>query len=1496
MPLDNPDKTFLTFHDVEEDDLCARLLDNSLSISFASAGGGTAEVLYPRRRAKDACFLEARLAADALHKKLKSLQSKARESVEEKGVNTLYLSLGICTWTELKNQKEHHAPILLVPVKLVKDRGLKKPFRLVWNEEDVELNPCLEVLARNDWGVALPALDPDALAPSDYLAKAARKLKRGTGFQVRLGTTGLGLFDFTKLSIYRDLDAQRWPSEEVLIGGPLGALITGAVASAQDDAVICETGSLGSFATGQRLDHIADADESQAKVIELARQGHQVVVQGPPGTGKSQTITNMIATSVLDGKTVLFVCEKSAALEVVRDRLEAAGLGSILLELHSEKATKKAVLSNLQATWETGLSSRFKQSRPAHVPPDRMAAELDDFVAALHTAVGNTGLSPYQLAANLAAIDGHQVTARLGIPDLTSWDASRLEFARNTARQLAACFNRIIDPAHNPWANSGRTARVSPGDARLLEHKLSATVEEISDLRSASGTLSDRLGFAAPCDIGTIKHLLKIAETAGGAPDAAIYCSFEDVSTQSLEEIVIVGASDAGERKELFRIFGRESLEALPESQLAALQKSGTLRGFLDIRCHWAKRKLLGTARSFCPPETLDGLPARIVRFRDWRKRLEQISTDGAKYFGAAWNGADSNWHELSRFMAWRKDLEELGVELPTVRQLAAVADKEAVTADTCRLRALLERLEPTLGTVADQLGIPRLQPTVFDATTTKSLEAQVKGWRDNISTFPAWVDWRLSCSEADGVGLGDLVYQLNRGTIHTANAEATLRFSYYRALLELAQEERASLAAFRSERHEDLIEQFCEADRAAVHRAKRKVLEAYLSRLPEWETGEAGAQFLRDEFSRKARHRPVRTLLEQAGGLIQRIKPVFMMSPLSVAKYLSPGGLTFDLLVVDEASQIPPVEAFGAIARTRQHAVVGDQKQLPPTSFFARTMADEDQDDEAGDDELDASRPPEMESILSLCAARGFRPAMLRWHFRSQHESLIHFSNLSFYNAGLLVPPSPDRDPSRKGLSFVHVPEGVYRDRTNENEARVIAEAVAAHAEMFPELSLGVVAFSEKQKEVIKEYVDKLAEKNARLADFQDEHKKGSPFFIKNLENVQGDERDVIFISFCYGRGTDGKFAQQFGPVIKQGGERRLNVIATRAKIRCVLYASVKSSDFPDKIPHGTPRRHLMEFMAFAEQCSAPRGDRAVRADTGTTRDSVITQVARRLAADGYSCTPLGADTGCKIDLAVVDPANNSRLLLAILTDDLAYGSMAQARDRDRLHAQILQNVGWDNIVRVWTLDWWHDPDAQMERILGCLRDRDERHATTIPATIGDASESDSYLEAERPEPPLSFLSLTPRDLAGEIRKILVVEAPMHPKLLNERLKDFLAIERLDEPTKRRIANAIEILKTEGSCEQLQDQCLSIPGATMRLRNRNGLNPKHAADVIPEAEIRLAAEMVILKHLSWGEDAVEAAALALGYQRLGEPLKHRLRGTFRKLKKERQQSLRTTP
>lgn len=667
-----------------------------------------------------------------------------------------------------------------------------------------------------------------------------------------------------------------------------------------------------------------------------------------------------------------------------------------------------------------------------------------------------------------------------------------------------------------------------------------------------------------------------------------------------------------------------------------------------------------------------------------------------------------------------------------------------------------------------------------------------VQGWRRSVASLRSLVAFNTIAAKCRSDGYDALVEVASTWDRAVERLVAAVQYTWFHALIDRSFGEREHLAVFSRESHEHTLAEFQRLDERVAEHNSAHLAKKHWDGLPH-EQGGGQLAVLKREFEKKTRHLPIRQLMSRAGHAVRAIKPVFMMSPLSIANYLPPGSLDFDLVIFDEASQVRPVDALGALARGKQAAVVGDTRQLPPTSFFDSLAAGDD-------DDLDEDAVTgDMESVLSLFSAQLAPDRMLRWHYRSRHESLIAVSNHAFYNDKLVVFPSPDASRDHAGLRLHHLPDSVYdrgKTRTNHIEARAVADACMVHARTEPELSLGVAAFSVAQMRAIEDELEILRRQDPSVEDFFNSAYRHERFFIKNLETVQGDERDVIFISIGYGRDENGRLAMSFGPLNSEGGERRLNVLITRAKQRCEVFTNLQADDIDDtgKKPG---LRCLKIFLRYAEdgKLDIPRVDG--RGADSPFEESVFHELT---VLHGYEVRQQVGASGFRIDLAVVDPDHPGRYLLGIECDGASYHSAQSARDRDRLRQRALENLGW-RIHRIWSTDWFRDQQGEVQRLVVAIE-----AAKQSSSHVGPVVRSDSPAERERVArgpsagqetyesriPPYQRAQLDiwmhGRDLhqvdsgtlADWIASIVRVESPVHAREVMHRIAEAAGVQRV--------------------------------------------------------------------------------------------------------------------
>ncbi|MDA0911502.1 MAG: AAA domain-containing protein, partial [Proteobacteria bacterium] len=443
------------------------------------------------------------------------------------------------------------------------------------------------------------------------------------------------------------------------------------------------------------------------------------------------------------------------------------------------------------------------------------------------------------------------------------------------------------------------------------------------------------------------------------------------------------------------------------------------------------------------------------------------------------------------------------------------------------------------------------------------------------------------------------------------------------------------------------------------------------------------------------------RALMQRAGGAIQALKPCFMMSPMSVAQYLAAGQFHFDIVIMDEASQIRPEDALGAIARGKSIVVVGDPKQLPPTDFFKKATS------EANDNEEEHSALETSKSILDSFMPV-FNTRCLSWHYRSQHQSLITFSNQEFYDSNLIIFPSCIKSSSDLGVHRHYIKQAEFIKSINAKEAQVVAQYIADTLAINPMASIGVVAMNQAQSSEIERYLEELLYQDKILQQaYQANQQSSEPLFIKNLENVQGDERDTIIISMTYGCDpVTQKVAQRFGPINYSDGWRRLNVLLTRAKRKMEIFTSMHSSDI--LCSESAVQRGKKALKAFLHFCESGHSHMPIKTGKSPQSDFEIA-VIDMLQSHGYQCEAQLGVAGYYLDIAVIDPNNPGQYLLAIECDGASYHSAKSARDRDHLRQSILENLGW-KIIRIWSSDWFKNPHAQIQPILNALEKASNR------------------------------------------------------------------------------------------------------------------------------------------------------------------------------------------
>lgn len=709
-------------------------------------------------------------------------------------------------------------------------------------------------------------------------------------------------------------------------------------------------------------------------------------------------------------------------------------------------------------------------------------------------------------------------------------------------------------------------------------------------------------------------------------------------------------------------------------------------------------------------------------------------SPEVRRILGDHFSGIDTDLEGLAATHAWGAQIATLGLPSEVRRHLLSFKADEALATATrlfhridegCKkARKFLEALSSFGSFSWNDWQDPSRRFSGQDFP--EEIMARLNAPAGNPGSVLPWSKYLSLRMVAREEGLGDFVIALEEGKLPSQSLASAFELAAYQSIGRSVYQSFPELSRFNGSSHEQTRDAYQALDAEIIALTGKDFASKIekMTRVPEGQRGSTVGDYtemhlLRREINKQRKHIPIRQLVKRAGRALQELKPCFMMGPLSVAQYLQQGALRFDLVVMDEASQLRPEEALGAIARGTQLVVVGDPKQLPPTSFFERLV-------DAGDDEDGDEAPAAitgMESILDICQQLFTPVRSLRWHYRSHHESLIAFSNHHFYK-NLVVFPSPYAKNPGLGVKYRYIRGGVYKDRQNIPEAQRVVDAVVEHMLKNSDESLGVVTLNQTQRELIEELLDKKLKTFAEGAMFMSHWEaEGWPFFIKNLENVQGDERDVIFISTTFGKavGTE-KVRQNFGAISRPDGWRRLNVLFTRSKRRTELFTSMSPEDVivDEKTPLGT--KALRDYLDFAKRGVLVTTDEAEREPDSDFEVSV----ANVVTAMGYEVKPQLGVGGFFIDLAVRNPDRPGEFLAGIECDGATYHSGFSVRDRDRIRQEILEALGWrGRIYRIWSTDWFYNPRQEILRLRAFLEER--RHISASEAR-DDKDEQDIH------------------------------------------------------------------------------------------------------------------------------------------------------------------------
>lgn len=1227
---------------------------------------------------------------------LYNLRGKSRTYRSDHGVNILFVAVGSLLWKEIGCEEFNESPLFLVPVALERQNSFS-PYRLQPLDEDTVFNPTLRKRLELDYRLKLPEFDLDngfeLPAAFDDLRKA---IPPSSGWQVN-ATCHLALFHFSKLLMYSDLDQgisslYSQPVIRALAGDPaaLPPEPAGLPRPQEYDAKLRPEDSF----------QVLDADSSQQEAVQAALAGVSFVLQGPPGTGKSQTITNMIAELMANGKRVLFVSQKMAALDVVQGNLEKCGLGDRCLELHDPKKSRADIIKEIAGSLEN-----LNRSHGAAADVRDLAAvrqELDDYVKGVHSPRGRLGVDIYRMIGQYVSLsEAKDINFKL--PAVLDVDEERLGRMEGMVLRLSQMTSAFRDPAH-PWSG----ALVTEWSDRLqskVQEELSAVIEARQKLWAVIPSLTSALELPAMESLPDLRRLRQLYRDMADRPvvrrewlegDLDSLTAMTDEGLAAYQDLMMreKGLLGMGSR-DILDLDGRTFRHSFEVRYAGALRVlNGGFRRDMKILRAISGRQLSYEEAKFMV-RAVDDFQTALA---NWKVKRDNLMTAHR----GAFTGNGDELASLSERVNWTRRFRSahaLFLNGKVMEDLTSESVPQHVQDGAVDLEMYLGRFDSALNVFAGRFSIEhRLNGRPLRDAVLRDLERWTEQAWVSRYRYQEWLDLASLLDGMRALGLEDLIRELREKEVPPEGLVKAFQRRFRRLWTEEALASDPVLSRFRRDHQMGLIDRFNELDKLHVERGRNRVQARVDENLRKRRDGADRNLLLKQETEiarlakLKRQRKAMRVMLSDCWDLIGLLKPCMLMSPLSVAQFLDRERTRFDTVIFDEASQICPEDAIGSIARGQQVIVVGDSKQMPPTSFFALSSEDEDGE-------------PDLESILDECETCGMSRRMLMWHYRSKDESLIAFSNHQFYGGRLNTFPSSIFGREGFGLHHVLVPNGVFdrgRSRTNRAEAEVVAKMVRDHYARKDGKSLGVIAFSEAQMEAIDQVLDDMRREDKELDEVLSSE-EGEPFLLYNLENVQGHERDRVILSVGYGKDENGKFALNFGPLNRDGGERRLNVAITRAKLSLDIVSSISSEDIDLSGSRSKGALLLKQYLAFAES----DGDRRALPPTSGKQEEPSPfeeHLCKALQARGHKVRMNVGTSDYRVDLAIEDPNEEGRFLLGIECDGPHYVSGLTVRDRDRTRQGQLRRLGW-KLHRVWSVEWFRNPEGELDRIEEALR-----------------------------------------------------------------------------------------------------------------------------------------------------------------------------------------------
>ena len=1441
-----------------------------------------------------------------LNNSLKYVYRTSRTSMEENGANNLYMVLGVLKWHETdRSQQARLAPVLLLPIEIVRGKGVTG-YIIRTRDEEIVLNVTLIELLKQH-SVDLSVLSE--LPKDDYgvdvkkiFAIIRNKIRDKKGWEV-LDEAIIGLFSFNKFVMWNDIHSN---SEKMLENEVISSIVNGQL---KLSSIIPDTDARDIDKKHKPEDYTlpVDVDSSQLEAIVDSGNGNSFILYGPPGTGKSQTITNMIANALYQGRRVLFVAEKMAALSVVQARLKKIGLAPFCLELHSNKATKTHFLEQM----DEAINITHKQTQKEYrIKSDELFKErqtLIQYIDALHK-VQKIGISLFDSITYYLSLDNEE----MDVSTFTPVSKNNIDDLEERINKLDTIFrvsgNPSLSPLNNLEINDG-----SYESEQILTNSLLSCLEKLKEWKDIKDRYTEMWGFPVQETSQGLLFAGKLQEFLNGLiffSKELFLLSLDGLKLQNLKEVVEAGKERDEKKKELVKSY----TSAVLQLDAVELKKEWSeINGKWFIPRYFAKKSYL-KKKSVYKLDFSESDLLNIIQVIDACNKYDEIIKPAydelSQLFGILAYYGKEQWDIMMDIIEKVPIVIELANELS---EFEAITVEESVhkMADAINgnWTSFVYKSKESTRQLVD-LG-KQIISSMDKIHSVAMIKFDNKDWcngvlptierlYENNNKFKDWYQWCREKRKLENEGLSCVVnFILEKKSTGEAASKAFAKGVYHKLSVDIINNDE-QLRFFNGIIFKETIEKYRTLTAKFQNLSKEELYCKLAANIPSMtmaahDSSEVG--ILKKNIRNNGRGTSIRKIIDQIPTLLPKLCPCMLMSPISVAQYVDLNNEKFDLVIFDEASQIPTSESVGAIARGKALVVVGDPKQMPPTSFFASSQVDED--------EVDID---DQESILEDCMSLSMPSKYLTWHYRSKHESLISFSNSQYYDGKLITFPSIDDQISKVTLRQIN---GVYdkgKTRSNLAEAQAIVEEVKERLSnpKLSHLSIGIVSFSKVQQNLID---DLLCDELAKYPKLESLAFDGNePIFIKNLENVQGDERDVILFSVGYGPDKYGKVSMNFGPLNNNGGERRLNVAVSRARYEMVVFSTLRAEQIDLKRTHAAGVEGLKKFLEFAEKGSAPV---ILNNVNDNIPSCIVQQIAASLKEKGYSVKMNVGRSKFKVDIAIVNPEKPTEYLLGILCDGNNYYQTKTVRDREIVQPTILKLLHW-NCMHIWTLDWLERPQEVINGILQRLEDiiRGRIQVSEINETQINqqkiASDVNVYLEpiidnvndlcqdyvfasinqSEKKYLEIMDLKLHESDTIREQLQMLIhIEQPITNGLLYKRIVKIWGLARVSTRVQAVVdsilKNVVSYKSENGNngCVYWKDQ------DSFERYTQYRLNSGRDIQDVPYVEIENAMRYTLNQQIAMGKDDLKRlTAQQLGYTRKGNNIDNATEAVLQRL------------